>query len=422
MTTPEHKRSLARGRRAAVATAIALTLALPPSAASAAGLPVIAPPPTAAEQFGANTGVLFNGGKYASAQVDQQVAALAQTGATVVRSDALWEKSEPQPPIGLLHRYDWSFDDRIVGALAAHGLQWLPIIDYSTSWAQSVRGQDHSPPATVSDYASYAGAVAGRYGPGGIYWLEHPQVTPQPVEAYEIWNEPDNPAYWYPGPNPALYADLYSSANAAITSVEPGARVIIGGLTRPAWFLSALLAADPGLRDRISAVGIHPYAANPGAVLANVRSARLAMRADGLASIPMYVTELGWQTRRRGGRDWAAASARPGYIAQTLSILGHTDCDVGAVLLYAWLTPQLNPANRQDWFGISPPGAGPTPDTAAFASGLRAATSPGPQSPVCSSAAVATSSQAAPRRSRPHRARRSHRTRAHRVRRRSSRR
>lgn len=395
---------------------VTLALILSSSSASAATLPVLAPPsPLPSEQLGANTGTLFNSGRYTSAQIDRQLAALAQTGATVVRSDALWEDSEPQPPIGLLqlHRYDWGFDDRIVGALAAHGLQWLPIIDYSASWAQSVRGQDHSPPVSFSDYAAYAGALAGRYGPGGVYWLENPELSPLPVETYEVWNEPDNPQYWYRSPNPVAYADMYTRARAAIDAVEPGARVLVGGLMRPAWFLSAMLAADPGLRAQIDGVAIHPYAATPAAVLGGVRSARLAMRAQGLASVPLYVTEFGWTTEHPRARDWVPEAARPGYIAQTFSALGHTDCDLAAVLLYAWATPERNPANAEDWFGISPPGAQPSPDTAAFASGLQAAASPAPASPLCSASALVWAARASRRRSKAHhgRRRRSHRER-----------
>ncbi|HUE28596.1 MAG TPA: hypothetical protein VMP89_17615, partial [Solirubrobacteraceae bacterium] len=328
---------------------------------------------------------------------------------------AMWEYSEPQPPVGFVHRYDWSFDDQIVTTLAAHGLQWLPIIDYSASWAQSVPGRDHSPPALVDDYAAYAGALADRYGPGGVFWLENPQLTPEPVETYEIWNEPDNPAYWYPAPNPALYAEMYANAGAAITAAAPGARVIVGGLTRPAWFLSAMLAADPGLRGQIAGVAIHPYAPTPGGVLANVRAARLAMRADGLAAVPLYVTEVGWTTERRGARDWAPETVRPDYIAQTLSSLGHTDCGIAAVLLYAWATPERNPNNSQDWFGISPPGAGPSPDTAAFTSALRVAAAPGAPAPVCAPHPVAVASRVALRRPR-RRTKPRHRARAHRGR------
>jgi hypothetical protein len=405
--------------RATVVLAGVLALGLAPRSAGGASLPVLdAPPPSSSEQLGANTGSLFNSGRYTSAQIDRQLAALARTGATVVRSDALWEDSEPQPPTGLLHlhRYDWSFDDRIVGTLAAQGLQWLPIIDYTASWAQSVPGQDHSPPASFDDYAAYAGALAARYGPGGVYWLENPQLTPRPVETYEIWNEPDNPQYWYPASNPAAYGVLYTRARAAISAAEPGAQVIIGGLMHPAWFLPALVAADPGLSAQIDGVAVHPYAATPAGVLAGVRAARLAMRAQGLAGVPLFVTEFGWTTEHAGARDWVPEGARPDYIAQTFSALGHTDCDVAAVLLYAWATPERNPANPEDWFGISPPGAQPSPDTAAFASGLRAAADPAPASPLCSAIAPVL----APRRSRLHRARHRRRPAAHHTRRRRS--
>ena len=80
-----------------------------------------------------------------------------------------------------------------------------------------------------------------------------------------------------------LASAMYAAARSAITARQSGARVIIGGLTRPVPFLAAMLAADPGLRGQIDGVGIHPYG-SPPQVLAGVRSARLAMDADGLAA------------------------------------------------------------------------------------------------------------------------------------------
>jgi len=213
----------------AVAIGVAVTLALAPSfasasrAAKAAAFAVTAaesPSPT--QMLGVNTGVLFNSRSYTQAQIDSQLAALAQTGAKVVRSDALWENTEPNPPIGVvhLHRYDWSFDDLIVHSLAAHGLQWFPIIDYTAPWDESVPGQVHSPPLSVSDYAAYAAALAARYGPGGLFWIENPQLTPLPVDTYEIWNEPDNPVFWHHSPDAATYASLYTGARAAAVVAE----------------------------------------------------------------------------------------------------------------------------------------------------------------------------------------------------------
>ena len=306
------------------------------------------------EQFGVNAGMMFNGGRYSRAQIDAQLASLARTGATVVRSDALWEDSEPNPPLGILRRYNWTLDDLIVSSLAQHGLRWLPIIDYSTPWARAVPGQIHSPPSSVSEFASFAAAVASRYGPGGSFWLENQGLKPLPVLTYEIWNEPDNPAFWYPSPNPAAYANLYGAARGAIQSKQAGARVIIGGLTRPAWFLADMLATDPGLRGQIDGVAIHPYGATPNRVFVGVRSARLAMnseRARGRAAV------------RNGGRLDHARHERPGlghggrapgYISETVSTLAHSDCGIAGVMLYTWTTLDRNPANPQDWFGISP--------------------------------------------------------------------
>jgi len=341
-----------------------------------------AKPAVGGEQFGANTGRLFNGQIYSLAVIEAQLGALHAAGATLARSDASWEASEPQPPNGNLHHYDWSFDDLIAGALAANGLTWLPVIDYSPPWARSIAGQDHSAP-DPAEYAAYAAAVAARYGTGGSFWRSHPQLPEHPVDTYEIWNEPDNAVFWVPKPDPATYADLYLRARSAIDSVQPDARVIVGGLTHPETFLPALLSAAPSLRGALDGVAIHPYGPTPQAVLANVVSARNALNSLRLGDVPLYVTEFGWTTSPPGALDYLSERLRPGYIEQTIDELGHTNCGLAAAILYAWVTPERNPQDSQDWFGIHPPGGAATPDVAAFTQGVRAATAPGATTAAC---------------------------------------
>ena len=383
------RRLIAAAGGAAVAAA-ALIVALlsgggpsPPRTPTTTQRTVPAQPPPTTEQLGANVGRLFNDRTYTPAQIDSQLAALRATGATVARADALWEATEPSRPAGGVHRYDWAFDDLIAAALAAHGLRWLPIIDYSAPWAQSTTGRDHSPPAHTADYAAYALAFAQRYGPGGTFRRAHPSIPPQPMDTYEVWNEPDNPAFWYPSPEPSAYADLYVQTRAAIETVQPDARVLVGGLTHPAAFLPAVLAAAPVLAGQLDGVAIHPYGPTPQAVLDNVRAARTALASRGLNRVPVYVTEFGWTTHPPGAHDYLPERLRPSYIERTLGALGHVDCGVAAALLYAWVTPERDPANPQDWFGITPPGGGSTPDIAAFASGLREAAAPGPTEALC---------------------------------------
>jgi hypothetical protein len=362
------------------------TSSAPTTTAPATPVPPSQPPAKpapGAERFGVSVNRLFNDGTYSTRQIDSQLAALQATGATIARSDALWEATEPAAPDSGVHHYDWGFDDKIATALARHGLQWLPIIDYSAPWAESVSGNDHSAPSSPADYAAYAGAVAARYGAGGAFWRAHPELRAEPVDTFEIWNEPDSPNFWAPTPDPARYDDLYTRARAAILAADPSARVIIGGLSNPGAFLPALLATGPSLRGHVDGVGIHPYAANPLSVLATVGRARATLAALGLGSVPLYVTEFGWPTLPAHSQDWVPASTRPRYIRSTIAALGHTNCGVAMTVLYTWVTPERDPVNREDWFGIHSPAGTDTPDVRALTTGLRAAAASGPAFDVC---------------------------------------
>jgi hypothetical protein len=337
--------------------------------------------------FGAGVNTLFNSPSYRPGLVDAQLTALAQTGVTLARSDTLWEATELGPPTNGVHHYDWAFDDRIATSLTTHGLQWLPIVDYTAPWAAIVPGNYHSPPRSDSDFASFAGALAARYRAGGEFWRAHPELQPRPTAVYEIWNEPDLDNFWQPAADPARYAGLYLSARRAIKAVDPGARVIVGGLAHPRATLSAMLAAHPALRARVDGVAIHPYSAGPLQVLGAIASDRAAMNHLGLGGVPLYVTEVGWSTNPVvGAGKYAPERVRPGYLQALFTALGHTDCGLAAAILYAWWTPEQNPNLGDDWFGIHSVADGTTPDSRAFVAGVRAARSTGPAVNLCSSA------------------------------------
>lgn len=353
----------------------------PPESAVAAKptRPALPAPPTQA--FGVSVNRLFNDFGYSPAQIDAQLTALQATGATVARSDALWEATEPSPPTGGVHHWVWRFDDRIAAALAQHGLTWLAVLDYSAPWAQSVPGQDHSPPRSDDDYAAYAQAFVARYGVGGTFWQANPEITPQPVTTIEIWNEPDNGDFWTPTPDPAGYARLYLTTRAAVDAVDPAARVIIGGLISPGTSLPAMVRVEPGLVGHVDGVGIHPYG-TPPVVVSRVEEARRTLDALHMGTVPLYATEFGWTTSPTSAPAYVAPARRVAWIALTLATLGHLDCGLAASILYTWVTPQGNPGDGEDWFGIENPNATGTPSSEAFTTGLRAAVAPGERT-VC---------------------------------------
>jgi hypothetical protein len=362
------------------------TTSKPSSASTTAPLPPPVSPPRpgrpapSGEEFGANVNLLFNGHGPPAATIATQLRALRATGATVARSDAFWEATEPTAPAGGRHNYLWAFDDQIAAALAAAGLRWIPVLDYTAPWAQSIPGQDHSPPRSAADYAAYAEAFAARYGPGGAFWGLRPDLPALPVRTYEIWNEPDNGTFWTPQPDAAAYAGLYAAARNGIDAVDPSARVIIGGLTKLSSFLPAMLAAAPALRGHIDGVGVHPYGAPPVA-LARVRTGRAALRRLGLGEVPLYATEFGWSTRPAGTLDYVPAARRPSYILRTLAELDHARCGLADALIYTWYSPEQDPSDSQQWYGLSSTTGAARPDTAALTFALHAARPAGTPGP-----------------------------------------
>src|ERR1700748_252868 len=92
------------------------------------------------------------------------------------------------------------------------------------------------PAADATAMAAFVTSFAQRYGRGGSFWAQHPELPYLPVESYEIGNEPDitptQPAdqtsLHYA--NPADYAQVYETARTALHHVDPTARAVVGGM------------------------------------------------------------------------------------------------------------------------------------------------------------------------------------------------
>src|SRR6202035_2852649 len=95
---------------------------------------------------------------------------------------------------------------------------------YSTPWASPASARDQFFPPASDDFATFAAAVAGRYGPHGSFWSTDPHRS---LEYVEVWNEPWSDLYWQPEPDPAHYVQL---AHAVAQAVHPlGVKVLISG-------------------------------------------------------------------------------------------------------------------------------------------------------------------------------------------------
>jgi hypothetical protein len=357
---------------AALAILVAIVLALSGSGGShpPPRKPPAAPPRAhRTTNFGADLSAMFFDQRFDAAAVDRQLAAAAADGLGLARANPLWEATEPRPPRDAVHTYDWRFDDFIASRLAARAFRWIAVLSYTPAWASLDPSHLHGAPRTAADFAAYAAAFAARY---------RGQIV-----AYEIWNEENSPIFWRPAPDPAAYARLYLAARDAIHRADPGIPVLIGGLANGPPFLPQVLAA-PGMAGQIDGVAIHPYDKNPLAVLARVRNYRFELRSLGAGDVPLYVTEYGWSTSPPGNNTFATPAQQGPFIGDVAAALLRSDCNVRAVVFYAWTTAERNPSDRDQWYGVASASGAPTAATQVIAQAARKLLAPGAPVRVCS--------------------------------------
>ncbi len=302
--------------------------------------------------------------------------AIKEARIAAVRYDALWDKVEPLPPVNGVHTYNWVHLDTVVGNLAERGIRWLPIVDYSAPWVQRLPGNQFSPPASNEEFATYAQALASRYGRDGDLWEEYPELPEVPVTSFEIWNEPNHEAFWPPEPQPRQYLALYLASRAAIRKVDPEAKVVFGGLTenRPLEFLRAAVGDRRDAGDQIDAVGYHPYGTrndDVDLVLKRIASMRQTLVDLGMADVPIELTEIGWTTAGPYGAVTDADRAK--YLTQLIATLLESSCGVESVIAHTWVSLEQDPTSREHWFGLYHPDVVPTASGSAYRSAVNRA-------------------------------------------------
>ncbi len=190
--------------------------------------------------------------------VDDDLARIKEAGFGFVRFDMRWGSVERGRKI-----YDWTAYDDFFERLDRYGLGAIVILQggnkiYSglvdvdpkvfwglIQWAPAPAHEDDR--AAFADFATRA---AQRYHRRGVIW--------------EIWNEPDAGGFWAPGPDPAAYTRLATTACQTMRATVPDVSVIgpaLAMLPRPfpprRTFIRNFLQS-PGL-SCFDAISLHPY-------------------------------------------------------------------------------------------------------------------------------------------------------------------
>ncbi|HQO01387.1 MAG TPA: hypothetical protein PLI62_03880 [Spirochaetota bacterium] len=89
------------------------------------------------------------------------------------------------------------------------------------------------------------------------------------VDRWEIWNEPDlaqsgSGVFWKPLVNAADFSSMLIGTSRKIKAIQPGAKVVMGGVTNFNGYRSFLQSCfDQGILEDIDEIGVHLYRTSP---------------------------------------------------------------------------------------------------------------------------------------------------------------
>lgn len=334
-----------------------------PSAAGAADATTVASP------YADKIGVVSRGFWYSVDDARAVYDRLVAGGVTITREDFSWAHTEPTRG-----RFDWSRGDNMFTAASRSGIDILPILGYAAPWAALDPGNYQSLPSDIGAYANFSHAVVARYGPGGTFWSQHPELSPRPLRTVEVFNEPWGFWGWPGNPDPAYYARMARAATLAIKDANAEVAVLISGdllqSRRDTYvrdWVGVVLDADPGLGSIIDGYSIHPYHigapdedhADNRWYFAKVALIRQVTAAHG-ANKPLWITEIGYSTARNAeGAVSETTQAR--YVREAIT-RAFTDWPyVRRVFYYSYERDTGNPDDNAGGMALLRPDGSPKP-------------------------------------------------------------
>ena len=253
---------------------------------------------------------------------------------------------------------NWSAIDPIVYAAATQGISVTPFVFGTPEWV--ARDLDHHScrPTTCELFAPrgqpaleqwqrFLREAVERYGPGGEFFAEHPYLPFQPIVVWQLWNEQNSATFYKPKPDVNAYATLVRSGTDAVRSVDPDAKILLGGMfgtpggvDEPklfAWNYLRKLYRVPGIAEQFDGVAVHPYAARMIKVIEQVRLMHKEIRR---AKDPaeMWITEVGWSSGTGGNPLERGKKGQATRLREAMSwFIGHQAAyNIQNVTWFAW--------------------------------------------------------------------------------------
>ncbi len=261
-----------------------------PTAAPVAAAPAAAAPPAAPAGSGVGFGYGVQAHMIHNDQAGKSYQMTKAMGFNWVKQQIEWKVFESSPG-----QIGWGEMDRLVSEANAAGINLLFSVVNAPNWARE-GGFDASvggPPADPNSFASFLGAIAGKYCGSSL-------------KALEVWNEQNLHYEWGNKPiDPAAYMALLRPSYNAIKGACRSMTVVSGALTPTG--APAPMAMDDfaylegmyqnGLRQYSDAIGAHPSGFNVPPDIRHENACATIQRTGNSFNGPCDVVHHSWSFR-----------------------------------------------------------------------------------------------------------------------------
>lgn len=223
-------------------------------------------------------------------QAAAQMERLRSLGLEWTRVDLHWDRHESTE-----NNFNYKPIDSVVDALKARQLKSVFYLVGSAPFASSAPAlagnKDQYPPKDEDVFARRMGLLAQRY---------------PSVNAWQVWNEPNLPAFWRPAENAAGYGRLLQSSVRVLKQVAPDKPVVMGGM---AYYSQMPVKGGLMLEElgKLGALGLgtivayHPYSLEPEGDNVRerdfiLRSKEINQRLRAMRVPGIWATEWGWSS------------------------------------------------------------------------------------------------------------------------------
>lgn len=252
-----------------------------------------------------------------------QVRHLQALGLSWVRLALHWMLLEPEPG-----QYQLEGTDRMMALVKQAGLHSLVYVVGTPRFASSAPAgapyADKYSPTDPQVYAQRMVALAQRY---------------PMVDAWQVWNEPNIPAFWQPRIDPEGYARLLQPAVAALRKAVPTKPIAMAGMA----YHSEMAGRGGLMLEAMGKLGAyklkliacyHPYMAEPEGAEGGARDflthtpfVNRGLRAQGVTQI--WATEWGWSSYDgpKEEQPIVGEAGQAGYTLKRLALMATQDFD-----------------------------------------------------------------------------------------------